>query len=93
MSKSTTPQINPQLTTPKPDSHTITPEQIIQAANGAVVLDIDRCVELTGNTIKRKTFFNLLTQGDAPRRLKVGRRTCLNTAEFAEWFCNRLQAA
>ena len=93
MSKNTTPQINPQLTTPKPEPHTITPEQIIQAANGAVVLDIDRCVELTGNTIKRKTFFNLLTQGDAPQRLKVGRRTCLATQEFAAWFCDRLKTA
>ena len=93
MSKNTTPQINSQLTTPKPKSYIITPEQIIQAANGAPVLDINRCVELTGNTIKKKTFFNLLTQGNAPRRLKVGRRTCLNTAEFAVWFCNRLQAA
>ena len=93
MSKNTTPQINPQLLTPKPESHTITPDQIIQAANGAPVLDIDRCVELTGNTIKRKTFFNLLSQGNAPRRLKVGRRTCLNTREFAFWFCDRLQAA
>ena len=80
-------------TTPIEDPRIITPEQIIKAANGAVVLSIDRCVQLTGDTIKRKTFFNLLSQGDAPARLKVGRRTCLNTAEFAEWFCNRLQAA
>ena len=93
MAKNTAHQSNPQTTTSQPKFHTITPDQIIQAANGAVVLDIDRCVELTGNTIKRKTFFNLLTQGDAPRRLKVGRRTCLNTVEFAEWFCDRLQTA
>ncbi len=88
MSKTITPQVNPHHTT-----YTITPEQIIEAANGAVVLSIDRCVELAGDTIKRKTFFNLLSQGDAPQRLKVGRRTCLNTIEFAEWFCARLQAA
>ena len=88
-----TPQINPHLAIPKSDTHAITPDQIIKAANGAVVLSIDRCVELTGDTIGRKTFFNLLSQGTAPRRLKVGRRTCLNTVEFAEWFCARLQAA
>lgn len=69
---------------------TVTPEQIIKAANGAVVLSIGRCVELVGGTIKQKTFFNLLSQGNAPRRLKVGRRTCFDTAEFAEWFCRRL---
>ena len=79
--------------TSNPENFTISPEQIIQAANGAPVLSIDRCVELTGGTIKRKTFFNLLSLGDAPQRLKVGRRTCLNTVEFAEWFCDRLQAA
>ena len=83
----------PHATTPKSGTHLVTPDQIIEAAAGAVVIDIDRCVELTGGTIKRKTFFNLLSRGDAPQRVKVGSRTCFVTAEFAEWFCNRLQKA
>ena len=75
-----------------PQCNVISPEEIVEAA-GAPVVSVQRAAQLTGGLMSEKTIFNLISLKDAPERIKLGRRSGFRTAEFAEWLCDRLQAA
>ena len=70
----------------------ITPQDIIKAANGAPILSVDKCVHICGGLIAKKTFYNLICKGETPKPVQFGgRRKGFNTVEFAEWFCDRIK--
>jgi len=83
----------PKNTTPIQDFYpVITPDAFIKAA-GAPVISIERAAQLTGDLMKVKTIFNLISLGQAPKRIKLGRRSGFVTEEYAFWVCERLQVA
>ena len=69
----------------------VTPQEIINAADGPVC-SVNDMVKLSGGTLtKNKIYDSLKNDKTASPRYFLNRIIYVETSKFAEWFCTRLE--